>query len=506
MPINKIDSNITGLRYAEEQSLKTLPVTPIFWPLDPNSYSDFGGQITTKARKPINAARQQKKGVVTDLQASGGFTQDITQNNLTRLMQGFLFADARQKPDSQPLNGAAIAVSGVVNSTKTITLATALAGVFAGDLVLCSGFGVASNNGLKVVASVTGADIVVDAAADEASPPATARVQVVGVVGAAGDFAVAYTAGTLPRLTSVALDFTTLGLIAGEWIYVGGDAVGDKFDNNQGFARINAVAAHYIEFDKTSWTPQADAGAAKTVRLFFGTVIRNEGDPSLIKRRSYDLERTLGNDADGVMSEHLIGAIANEFTLNYKQGDIVTGDLTFMACDNAQRTGAQGLVAGTRPALVETDAYNSVSDLARISLSSVDPTTSAPTPMFAFATDLSIAVKNNASENKALGVLGAFDVSVGMFEVSGSITAYFASVDAAQAVRDNASVSLDVVMVKTNAGTIIDIPLITLGNGRLAVEQDKAIMIPLDASAAQNKFGNTMLFQSFDYLPSAASA
>jgi len=510
--VNKIDSNVTGLRYAEEICLKQLPnvaddgVDPVFYPLEPNSYSDFGGQITTKARNPINTSRQQKKGVVTDLTASGGFTQDVTQSNLLRLMQGFMFADAREKADSQPLNGTAVVISSVDGTAKTITLASNIAAIGANTLLLASGFALGGNNGLRLVTSNTTGVLVVDTAVTEASPPATARVQAVGVQGAAADLAIAYTAGSFPRLTSTALDFTTLGLIPGEWIYLGGDATGNSFANNSGFARINAIGAHFLEFDKTYWTPVTEAGTGKSVRIFTGVVIRNENDPALIVRRSYDLERTLGNDADGVMSEHLIGSIANEFTLNYKQGDIVTADLTFMACDNTQRTGAQGLVTGDRPSLVETDAFNSVSDFARIKLSSVDPINSAPVPLFAFATDMTITIKNNASMDKALGVLGAFDISVGTFEVGGSITAYFADVLGPQAVRNNADITVDVAMVKNNSGVLIDIPLLTLGNGRLTVEQDKAIMLPLDVNGAQSKFGNTMLFQSFAYLPSKANS
>ena len=51
--INKIDSNLTGLSYAEEVCLKQLPndaddgFDPTWYGLEPNSYSDFGGEVTT---------------------------------------------------------------------------------------------------------------------------------------------------------------------------------------------------------------------------------------------------------------------------------------------------------------------------------------------------------------------------------------------------------------------------------------------------------------------------
>lgn len=512
-PKYKIDSNATGLRYAEEVCLKQLPTLaadgadPVWIALEPNTYSDFGGNVTTVARNPINQSRQRRKGVVTDLEATGGFQQDLTFFNFRNLAQGFMFADIREKKTTKPINGTGQAVSGVDSATKTYTTAAGGGtGFLTGHLVMAEGFSNTANNGVKTVASATSTTVVVaEALGDEAAPPAAAVLAVIGYQGAAGTLSIALN-GDLVRLVSTAgVDFTTLGLVPGEWVFIGGDLTANGFEDNGGFARVSVIAAGYLEFDKVDWaTPTAEAGTGKTINIYFGQVLKNESDPALIKRRSYQLERTLGDDADGTMSEYLVGAVANELTLNAPQADKVTVDLTFVACDHQARSGAVGVKGGTRVGVVEGDAFNTSNDFARIKMALVTED-AAVQPLFVFASDLTLTVNNNVSANKAVGVLGAFDLTAGTFEVGGSFTAYFASAESVQAVRNNSDVTVDVVMVKNNQGVLYDLPLLALGNGRLNVEQDQPITIPLETNAAESKFGHTLLWQFFPYLPNAAS-
>jgi len=511
-PTNKIDSNLTGLRIAEEVCLGVLPsvaagdpLDPIWYPQEPNSYSDLGGNVTTVARNPINPTRQRRFGVVTDLDASGGYNSDLTQNNLTRLMQGILYADARQKPTTAPLNAAAIAITGV-----TATSYTAAAGldVFdAGTIIFASGFGNTANNGLKVLAT-DGDPTELDAPglAVEALPPAAAKIVSVGHQFAAGDASVVIS-GNLVRLTSAAVDMTSLGLIPGEWIFVGGDAAGNQLTGNVGFARIGRVAATFLELDKVGWVPSATDGAGKSLRIFFGTVIQTEGNPDLIKRRSYQLERTLGrNAANEQLAEYIIGAVPNEFTLNVAQADKVTFDLTFVGTDTESAKNGV-LKSGLRPApSQDDDAFNTSSDFSRIKMSVVDETASNPVALFAFVTDLTLTVNNNVTPVKAVGKLGAIDVSSGTIEVGGSQTAYFSGTEAVDAVRNNERITLDFILCKKNAGLLFDVPLLSLGNGRLNVEQDAPITLPLDNTAAQSKFGTSLMYISFAYLPTVAES
>lgn len=504
--VAKQDSNGTGLRIAVEQSIGVLPGTPVWVPYEPNEYSDFGGQLALTARNPINASRQRKKGIITDLDATAGFNTDLTQTNLQDILQGFLFADTR-------VNNTAVAITAV--SGAGVYSMTNTTGFNVGSLVLCAGFTNAANNGLKVATAVSaGVSVTLSGTSVVETPPATATTTVVGHrVQTAADVQV-NAAGALPTYTSTNLNFTTLGLLPGETIFVGGDAAANQFANavNNGFKRVKSVAANTITIDKSVSTMVTDTAAGKSIDIYYGKVLKNETG-SLIKRRTYQLERTLGAPDDSfptqIQSEYIVGAVPNELNMNFQTADKIVCDLSFIGINNEQRTGATGVKSGTRPTLVDSDAYNTSSDFSKLRLSVLSATNAAPTPLVAYVTDFSLNFNNNASPNKAVFVLGAFDVSIGTFQVGGSLTAYFADVASIVAVRNNSNVTLDFALVRNNAGISVDIPLLALGDGRLNISQDEPITIPLSAEAATGaswdvNMDHTVMFVFYDYLPNLA--
>lgn len=524
--LNKIDSNITGLRYCQETSLGVLPAAASqFWfPFEPNSYSDFGGSVTTIARNPINPGRQRKKGVVTDLDASGGFNTDLTQTNLQDILQGFFFADVRRK---QRFTG----VQTVDTSDDSYGATGIHTGFFAGDLIFATGYTNAANNGVKVVATATSNKVtVVENLVNETSP-ATARIQAVGFQFGTGEVEIVVPGGgALPYLNraSGSKDFTQLGLIPGEFVFIGGDAAVTQFATAacNGFARVRSVSSTQIVFDKTQGTMAADNGSGKTIRIFKpASLLKNEVGTS-IKRRSYGLERKLGANDDADLTreqaEYLEGAIPSEMTINVSTADKLTVDLSFQALRNSvideNVAGANTLrskaavIAGSAanaPDIVEADAFNTSSDVSRIKLSTFTEGTTNPSSLFAFVQELSLTLNNNLSPNKAVGVLGSFEVTAGTFEVGGNVTAYFSDVAAVNAVKNNADVTLEAHFVKSNAGISFDVPLISLGDGRPNVEQDQPITLPLENSAATGakiaaSMNHTLMMMFWDYLPNAA--
>jgi hypothetical protein len=489
----KQDSNVTGLRFTREVTPGALSGSDVWKSIEPNSYKDFGGQFKKVARQPINASRQRRKGVTVDLDASGGYQSDLTYTNVQDFAEGVFFADFRKKTQLTATS---------VDGTLGLVFASGASAVKVGALIFNSGFAVSANNGVHKVATVPN-DTHITFSGQAAD--AGGSVVVIGYEFASGDL-VASASG----YTSTTKDLTELGLIPGEWIFVGGDVTANAFATAgaNGYKRIVSVAANAIVVDKSDPDHATDAGTGKTIRVYVGRVLKNELGTS-IKQYTYQFERTLGAPDSAspsqVQSEYLTNALFDQMGLTFNTADKITFDVSIMASDYETRTGVTGVKAGTRPSLVSGDAFNTTDHVRRAKMSIVG----SASPLFAYLSDISFSIKNNVKPNKAISVMGAFSHSAGDLEVASACTAYFADVTAVDAVRNNSNVTVDLIMARSNQGMIIDLPLVSLGDGRLKVAINEPITLPLSIDAATAVDLNTatdytVLMTFFDYLPTLA--
>lgn len=504
--VNKIDSNVTGLRYQIESSIGVAGSGP-WYPLDPNSYNDFGGNFVKTARTPINAKRSRYKGVLTDLDSAGGFNIDMTQDNIQRLFQGFVFDEFVEKGLQEP--------SAVTSTAYTVSDESDFA---TNDLIFASGFSTAANNGLKVVTGTAAGSVQVSGLTAEASPPSGAKIVRVGHQFASADLEVD-ASGSLPVLVTTTKNLTELALVDGELIFIGGDTAATEFATaaNNGWARVRSTdGANSVTLDKASGTMVTDAGTGKTMQVFFGRTLKNQEGPN-ITRTTYQLERELGvpDDASPAQThaEYIVGAVPNELTMAIDTADKIMVDMGFMGIDYETIDGPTALKTGDRPSLssVSSKAFNTSTHVTRIHMGLVSQTNEFVDAMFAYVTELRMTINNNLSMNKAVGTLGAFDVTAGTFEVGGNVTAYFQNVSALEALRANSDVTFDVAVVKDNAGFAFDMPLLSLDDGRLNVELNQPVTIPLNLMAADGgnvntNLGHTICMSFYDYLPDAAEA
>lgn len=465
--------------------------------LEPNSLGDFGATIGTVARSPISKNRQRRKGVITDLDSAAAFEADLTLDHFIDFMEGFAFAQF-----NGPLSIHSSAAVAGGSGGYTVASGGALA---ANTLVYAQGFVNATNNGLKVVQSGSGAtNIRVNGLVAETAP-ANAFVEVAGVRGAAGDLEI----DADGNLISTALDFTTLGLTAGQAIWVGGAAAANQFFTaaNTGFARIRIVAANKLTLDKKATvftvddgTDTGSGGTNRSIDILFGRFLRNVTvDDADYLERSFTFElayENLGNPS-GDEYEYAVGNYCNQVTFNLPLTDKATCSFAFIGLDTEPPTSSRMSGASSATAPLRTEAYNTTSDVARLRITQVDET--------GLTTDfksVSMTLNNNVSPEKVIGTLGARYMNTGNFEVSLESQLLFTEGDVVDAIRNNTTLTMDFVLKNASGGMFFDIPSLTLGGGGKDFPVNESVLINVTATAFADATLNTSLGVSlFPYLP-----
>lgn len=534
--MGQVLTNNTGLSYIRR------PVVSNTWKqLEPDSIRAFGADVQTVSRNPISKLRQLRKGTVVGVDAAAEYEADLTIDSLLDFTEGFLYANAT----NQDLTFLAADAVGGGTPGYTIPAATAAQAAkiqytAAGpiSLVWAKGYVTTANNSSSapepITADVAAAGTTLPVASRTAeTAPTNAEVSIAGIRAEAGDLALSVSSniGTLTSNNGTPvtpIDFTTLGLTAGQRIHIGGAADANRFGStaaadgtrSYGSARIRTIAAQTLTLDKldatlvaSDGTDDGNAGTEIPTDLLFGRFVRNVTvDDSSYEAIEYDFEGSLPNlfetepatpvaNPDGF--QYVRRAQANQWTWQLPVRGKASATFAFIARDADEPVDNASRDAGASTARLPlfTGALNTSADLFRLGVFDVDDTGLASD-----FKDLTVTINNNANPELVLGVEGARYINTGNFTVNVAGEALFNNYLVAQRIRSNTGVTMDWLMRNDDGAIAVDIPsAIIKGNGGQVFEANVTVRIGLDIEAYVDDLFQTSIGVSFfPYYPPAA--
>jgi hypothetical protein len=467
------DSNRLRLAYVEETTLGTTPGSPAMRTIRATGES-LNHDIQTTESKEIRSDRQTADLMQVGAANSGALNFELSFPAVRTWLADFLrYALFASSWSSQPETYNATADSSITDAgTAADTYAVASGGTAykAAHLVRASGFTNAANNQLFRVASSTGTTVVGSSLSltAETAPPSGARLKVVGFEGASGDIQ-----ATSTGLASTALDFTTLGLVAGQWLKIGGATAGQAFGTlaNNDWARIVSVAAQAIQLDHRPSGWATDNGSGKTLRVFFGDVLRNG-----TTKRGVTLEKGF---LDLATPEYLAyrGMVIAQMSLQVGSKEVVTGSFSFMGLSHAASTTQLGTPEAVGTAGVMTASAN----VGRIA----EGGAALGTPNF--VKSVSVELQNNLREIDAVGTLGLVDVGVGKLGLTGKMSTYFGSTALYQKYLGGTETSLVLRLQKNAQAIVVTLPRIKFEKGTVTAQgENQDVMAELDFRALRD--------------------
>lgn len=463
-----VKTNNISLQVAIEASLGVLPGSPTWALLEPNTINSFGSTITKVARNPISKLRQRRKGTTTDIESGVEFEADLTGEHFITFAEGFVFASFTSIVELRA--GAAFSTL-AATAVPTFTHSALSAAIAQNTLLYARGWTNVGNNGLKVVGAggtTTTTPIGSALTAETPTQASNARVSVAGFRSAVGDVDITVS-GTTGTLSSTVLDFTTLGLTVGQLIHIGGLTSTNQFASGRfGAARITSIATNALGLDKIRTTPaatalQTEANTTQALDILFGRFLRNvDVDHASFLERSFQFEVAYPDlssvGVDGY--EYAEGNYGDTMSINLPGQDKATVTFGFVGTDTDVATTSRASGASTPLIPVQTVAYNTSTDLARLGL--VNSTQDSLSVCFK---SLTLTLANGVTAEKCLGSLGALGLNTSNFLVDLEAQATFDNVEITEAIRNNETVTIDFVLKNGDGAIAIDVPAMTLGGG-----------------------------------------
>jgi len=460
------DSNRFALAVVEEVTPGTTPPTPAWEALRITGAPSLEFAPTTVSSEEIRPDRNIPDLILTDAEAGGEVTAELSFGAQDTVIEGAMFSNWVERNNRQGTNITDI----------TANVITVVAGVTfnVDDLIYLEGFADANDEIVFPAIATTNTTTITAAGGltNNAAPPATARVYNVGVQGATGDLDTTVGPNTM---TSTILDFTTLGLLAGDWIKIGGALAANQLPTlvNNDWVRISAISANVLTFDVVPVGWAADASTTENVWLFFGDRLRNG-----TVQHSYSLEEQF-QDHSPINLQYFRGMHLDTFGIAIPSAAIMTVSMNWLGF-TADPTPTR-FVGSTDVAAPNNAVFNTSSNVGRIGRGTNGPFTTLDGCVF----DGAINFANNLRQQKCVGVLGAAGIGSGSMLVTGNTNCYFDSISYLLDVINNTERSLDMRVQNTNGKAIVfDLPRLKYSTGGAPVpSQNSDIFINLEFQA-----------------------
>ncbi|MDQ3070096.1 MAG: phage tail tube protein [Acidobacteriota bacterium] len=463
-----------SVRLAREITAGVAPATG-WHQLAPLATGGVTGNITTHVSimdESMSPTMMNGKPVNVDKDASPTLTFNLKKS----VLDFFLPAILRSAPvtpwnGAQVLYGTAAVDGGAGVDSFTVAGAPVLP---AGTLIHVIGSANAANNGVLMLAAGSTATALNVATGTLVAETNNLEIRVCGFHFGAGDLQV----NASNNLTSTTQNLTVFGLQPGQPILVGGTVVGQQFATLGGKALAyvaDVVTANLIPLDfrskitarnvSTGWAG-ADAGAAKTIRIWFGPFIRNLSieHTSLIAQPSWHMESRYTN---GVAAEALFTyteqMVLNQTTLTLGINQAVTMALQFHASGVTDPVLDAGRVAG--PSTANEELATSLFDatcgmwLSRVLQSSDGATLIAEVN----ASTITLALGGQA--RKQLANCGSVGYDFGYFMPTISLSPYFERASTMAAVSSLTDCRYESMLTNGQGAVLVHAPMGTLMRG-----------------------------------------
>lgn len=485
-----MDSNRLRMTWCDELTPGVLPENPRMRTVRLTGESLQYKPVFVQSEE-IRADRMNSDPIKVNVQSQGAVNGELSfppdGSPFFSWLRSLLSAPWTLRPSRDNDGAAGSVISDVAGATGVVTV-VAGAAFAAGHLVRLSGFAEAANNGLFAITtgSATVPAVGADKLVDEAAPPATARIAVVGFEGAAGDIKT-----VADGITTTALDFTTFGLKVGQWIKIGGTGAAFRFDAEglNTFARVVAVSANKITLDNLPVTWAANAGAGKTIRVFYGDTIRNGVDLF-----TGTLERGFMSQAQPtyiVQSSMAVGQ--GEFTFEAEQ--IAKWVMTFSGTTGDQSTVSLDDTPDPETSNPVMAAAVNVGRIAENGVAVGGPN---------FVQSFKLTVNNNLRMINAIrsdDKVGPVAIGQGSFDVQVEVTTYFGSNALLSKLFAGTPTNISTRIEKDSQALIFAVPRYVYTDGAVSAGgKNQDVMLPLTGQASKDPLTNAhLIVDRFEY-------